>query len=615
MSSSIISGLDSTPVLQKGENSHTEQAYSNEINEKITQFFFQLVRCSSHTKLEEVHQEIMTSIKCDILGNHYLLEKMYKLIGHTRDIISGKGEQGLSFMQIWGFYVTGYDNLAFSALSHFVKLKCDGHPFGSWKDIKYFCQYILKKTGDKSHPLIINAITLIIAQIKKDWAIYLEWERCSDRGEIEGLSLVGKWCPRGKSTHDWLHTAIAMTMFRQYIVTATCPSSHKKAIIKCRVSLTKIITTLNKQIKTIQINQCGGTWKDIDFSNVTSATMRNQSLAFANKPINGKSKPINGKSTVRSDDPDRILCAENLKTHIESCKREPNKHKIHGKRLNVYELVKDASEWAIQDLKSEEPSERDRINLQWEDNRKNNKGLGYIIPCSDVSYSMHSEEKRPLFSSIGLGIRCSELAHPDFRDRVLSFSSNPVWHNLSGCETFVDKVALILNTISCLGTNLYLALEMILTVIVEKDIIPDEVDKLVLAIFSDMQISEMRIRDDKGSFGNIPESERDTLYDGIEQMYREAGLRSKYQVPYTVPHILFWNLVSTTGFPVSSTKKNVTMLSGYSSTLLNSICDEGIESLKNFTPESMLEKVLGNKRYEVLSSNVVDYVCWYCSTD
>lgn len=605
MSSSMISGLDSLSVLQEGENSHTELAYSNELNEKITQFSFQLVRCDDHTTLESVQQEILISIQCDIWSNRGLLEKMYKLIGQTRDIISGKGEQRLAFMQVWGFYVAGYDGLALSALSHFVKRDDGGHPFGSWKDIKYFCQYVLEKTKDKNHTLITNAIDIIIEQLNADWAIYSEcikdddWDKCSDKDDIKGLSLAAKWCPRGKSSHDWLHTAIAMTMFRKYIITAKTQCSRKKAIIKCRVHLTKVITTLNKQLNTVQINQCGGTWSSINFAHATSVTMRNQTKAFANKTVKGKE---------RSDDPDRILCAKNLTNHIESCKKEPKKNKIHGKRLNVYELVKDA--YAVVAPGCGSSIEKDRINLQWDDNRSNNKGLGNIIPMSDVSYSMHTDNKTPLYSSIGLGIRCSELAHPDFRDRVLSFASNPVWHNLSGCKTFTDKVLSISKSVSGLGTNFYLALEMILGVIVEKDINPTEVTNMVLAIFSDMQISEMLV-----SGSTFTSAENDTLYDGIEQMYAEAGLKSKYQEPYPVPHILFWNLRSTTGFPVSSTKKNVTMLSGYSSSLLNAVCDEGIGVLENFTGDAMLEKVLNNERYSTLSLNVLDYVYWYCGSE
>ena len=102
---SIVSGLDSHTPLRVGENLHAERDYSNELSEKVVQFFFQLVRSEDHSKLEAIQRDILLSIKGDLEKNYDTLDMMYKLIGQTRDIISGKGEQKLAFMQIWGFYV------------------------------------------------------------------------------------------------------------------------------------------------------------------------------------------------------------------------------------------------------------------------------------------------------------------------------------------------------------------------------------------------------------------------------------------------------------------------------------------------------------------------------
>ena len=126
---SIITGLDTHTPLQTGENLHTERSYSNDLNEKVVQFFFQLVRCSDHTKLEQVHRDILLSIKGDLDKYYDIVVMMYKLIGQTRDIINGKGEQKLAFMQIMGFYEVGLEYLALSAIRHFVHRVNDEHPF------------------------------------------------------------------------------------------------------------------------------------------------------------------------------------------------------------------------------------------------------------------------------------------------------------------------------------------------------------------------------------------------------------------------------------------------------------------------------------------------------
>ena len=52
-------------------------------------------------------------------------------------------------------------------------------------------------------------------------------------------------------------------MFNQYIVTARTAESKKRALIKCRAQLSKIITTLNKVLQTTQIYQCGNDWKNL----------------------------------------------------------------------------------------------------------------------------------------------------------------------------------------------------------------------------------------------------------------------------------------------------------------------------------------------------------------
>ena len=92
----------------------------------------------------------------------------------------------------------------------------------------------------------------------------------------------------------------------------------------------------------------------------------------------------------------------------------------------------------------------------------------------------------------------------------------------------------------------------------------------------------------------------------ITKMYAEAGMRTKYGTPYKPPHILFWNLRSTMGFPVLSSQKNVTMLSGYSSVLLNTFYEKGMDGLKSYTPYKMICDILNNERYSCLETRIMD---------
>jgi hypothetical protein len=128
----------------------------------------------------------------------------------------------------------------------------------------------------------------------------------------------------------------------------------------------------------------------------------------------------------------------------------------------------------------------------------------------------------------------------------------------------------------------------------------DVVEKLTLVIFSDMQICEA-----SPELRNI--EKKNTLFENIRQMFAKMGERlygntdaeAETQAPLKPPHIVFWNLRKTTGFPCLSTDENVSMMSGFSPALLNVFCQKGVNGLKNYTPWNTLIETLNNSRYVV----------------
>ena len=77
--------------------------------------------------------------------------------------------------------------------------------------------------------------------------------------------------------------------------------------------------------------------------------------------------------------------------------------------------------------------------------------------------------------------------------------------------------------------------------------------------------------------------------------------------PYKPPHILFWNLRSTRGFPTLSTQSNASMMSGFSPSMLNLFCEEGVESLQSSSPWSLFLKGLENDRYSIMETKARDF--------
>jgi hypothetical protein len=78
--------------------------------------------------------------------------------------------------------------------------------------------------------------------------------------------------------------------------------------------------------------------------------------------------------------------------------------------------------------------------------------------------------------------------------------------------------------------------------------------------------------------------------------------------PYKPPHILFWNLRSTSGFPALSSQQNASMMSGFSAAMLNLFCEQGIESLQACSPWSIFLKGLENDRYSIMEIKAREFL-------
>jgi len=591
--STFVNALQNYTMTQKGERGHLEKTWSFDIDEKITQFFFQLVRSTDHSGLERHLHDILGKLKHDmeVLQDKKTFENlttMYKLIGQTRDIVSGKGEQQLAFMQvfIWWQY---FPVLAENAFIHFVKMT-DHHPYGSWKDVKYGAKYFKDKTSDEEHPLIVHACNLICGQLKDDWIAYQTYKSTA-RKDKPVISLAARWCPREPNYNKkknvkfgFMFQMIANEMFPEFLASTSIDrdASWKKAKVKCKIHLRKRLSAMNKYLDTTQVKQCGDNWDNIDFNTVTTQTMRKQKRSFQN---------LTKINVQKSDKNDRIACSLNFKNHIAASKVDSINYKVHGKRCNTYELVKDALQYGSRTSESE--TDIDTINLQWDDNLKNNKGLGNlpIVAMIDTSESMELNGNTPLFNSIGLGIRCSELTHAAFKNQVLIFDHDPQWCDLNDCPDFWSKVQKIKRASWGTSTRIYKAFQMILDACIKNKVPPVEVEGMVMAIFSDMQIDSPYIK-------NSPWDDA-VLADQIDRMYSLHG--------YSTPHLLFWNLRNTEGFPTVSSKNNCTMLAGYNSTLLNVFCEKGVGALNKFTPRLMLEGLLNNPRYSDMEEDLITY--------
>ena len=573
--SALINALDNHTSKQIGENGHAEYGWSNSIRERILQFSFQLTRTDEKglQKLSQILKDILNTLKTqqstsqNVVTTEYLII-LYKMIGQTRDIVDGKGECSLTYMMIHTWFEF-YPELAFYAVKCLVDFGDDGktHQYGSWKDIKYFCSYCYKNCCPLDHPLIQYAINIVNIQITTDYTNLI-----SNSDEI---SLAGKWVPREKSGRfGWMYEALACSYFPIYLETASKDTSKSAAILKAKTEYRKILSSLNRKIDTLQIKQCGKDWTEIDFNKVTSVSLSKQRKAFLN---------VTKKGLPRfPDNQDRVECAEHFNAHIQ--KAVKGEVEMKGKRVGLENFTKQAIDLNKNKSSPSFETEKALLNSQWRDNSTQTGALGDMIAMVDVSGSMCGD---PLNAAIALGIRVAEKSK--LGKRIMTFSSTPKWVNLEGHNDFTSMVQTLENADWGMTTNFDAALNMILDAIVEAKMEPEDVEGLTLAVFSDMQ---MDAADRTNSNTNV-------LYDRIREKYANAGMRVKGK-PYKPPHILFWNLRSTTGFPTLSSQQNASMMSGFSAVMLNLFCEQGIESLQACSPWSLFLKSLENERYSIM---------------
>jgi hypothetical protein len=485
---------------------------------------------------------------------------MYRMIGHTRDIIDGKGEYALSYMLL-GVWYKHHPELAKFAFKLFVlpypsiegRGDNDVHPYGSWKDIKYFYK------TNKSSPLVLYGSQLLLNQLKND-------------SVSDNPSLAAKWVPREKSQFGDLFTELAIDYFCDYLASAKNDKSRERAIIKAKTDFRKLISSLNKKLDTVQIKQCGLHWADIDPIKQTSITMHKQKKAFLNVKKNGEQ---------RCELNDRIVCANKFNEFAQKALK--GDVEVKGKRIGLNDFTKDALELIRHN--QHKSNEAELLNAQWLNNSKQTGALGKMIAMVDVSGSMVGD---PMNVAIALGIRVAEKSM--LGKRVMTFSASPAWVNLQGQDNFVEMVDVVRQADWGMNTNFAAALKMILDAIVTQKMKPEDVEDMVLAIFSDMQMDQAD-----------PKSISIMTY--IESQYSDAGQRL-WGKPFKIPHILFWNLSSTSGFPTLSTQKNASMISGFSPSLLNLFCEEGLSALQSCTPWSIFIKSLDNERYKPLDNHI-----------
>ena len=491
-----------------GKKGHYQYDWSTDTKEKMVQLDFQITHATQDIHLTEtwyraILQEI--AVKPYDEESKEMCKEMYAMIARTRDILYGKGLRLISYMMIKNWY----ECFSFGAeemLWSFVYSQSEKRPpYGSWKDMKYFCDYCRNHPThpwDDNHPLLGFVIRTLNHQLKHDW----------QQPPSTPVSLVAKWIPREKSKHAWLHTKLVQDYFPSYFTTL---QTNEKAWKKAAMEYRKITSTLNQRLETVEVKQCAREWKDIDFHRVSAVALYKGTKAFLRE----------------TGTEDRIACRHHFCDFLESNPRKTTD------TVTVGEITREAAHlYKAKPYISQEAyeSRKKAINYLWTNHTKPVTSE-YSLPLIDVSHSMQDQ----VYTAIGLGCQIAESSR--LQNGVIVFSGHPRWIPFGPADTFVDRVEIILrDSVTGINTDFYSALVLVLDAMQESALKKKDIQQLTLVILSDMQM--------------------DVEFPFTQSLYETMEEKNHAFVP--LPRVVFWNVRASHGFPCSPATKTVRLLSG-----------------------------------------------------
>ena len=316
--------------------------------------------------------------------------------------------------------------------------------------------------------------------------------------------------------------------------------------------------TLVNATNVVETKMCSNLWEDIEFSKVPSLAMARYNSAFhknSNEAFNKfKDDLQNGDTTVNAG------------------------------AVYPYDIIKSLpSPFYVNEF------DDTVAQAQWDSLENYMEGSDKkILPVVDTSGSMGvsvSGSTTALDVAISLGMYISERNEGAFKDAFITFSEHPELQYVPN-GTLLEKVSSLKSANWGMNTNLQATFELILETAKKNSISADEMPDTLL-ILSDMQFDRCT-----GTGRGINRSESDwnpTVFDMIELMYTQAD--------YKMPNIVFWNLRTSNGVPVSFDKNDTALISGFSPSIMKHVLGS-----EEFNPEAIMLETISSDRYTIIES-------------
>jgi hypothetical protein len=270
---------------------------------------------------------------------------------------------------------------------------------------------------------INDELSIFKEQLEND-LLFVEWYEKNPDERKPNISLACKWAPTEGSHFDHnTNGRLAQKLAKLMFPNSSTPNKDYRLML----------TKLRKYLNVVETLMCAGEWDKIDYEKVPSRTMMLNRKAF------------NKNDEIRFGEYQMNLAR--------------GKAKVNSQGVQIHELTNRLMLGPDQVLESQINAIINKL--------KESGNLGKCIAISDVSGSMNGT---PMDVSIALGLIVSELAHPAFRNFLLTFSEQPQWYKVIG-NSYYEKLKSIANMHWGGSTNFEGVFKLILDKAVKKGVI------------------------------------------------------------------------------------------------------------------------------------------------
>ena len=524
------------------------------------------VRGAAPADLIAVHDQILAANSDEMLMDAVLLAFQ------SRDIRGGKGERAV-FQTLFQNIARHHPLLA----ENLVDLVPE---YGSWRDVFTLATQVpaLQKTIFK----------LVTDQLRRD-----EFAAAAPVENPADVSLLAKWAPREGNAQDGLAKALAAYIWAKDVDGRTGSGAN--------ASYRKRMATLNRFIQTTEVYECANRWDEIDPKRVPARAREIKMAAYLNEKVQSKEEKAMHEPRVlrKPDDAGRMACREHFQAFFQ--KAADGKVKISGaETLYPHELVEKM--WRGGGT-TDEVNAWNAVWTQMVAKASNGGGLGSSIAMCDFSGSMMGT---PYYVSMAMGLLVASVNAGPFKNKFMTFDSNPVWHQVPADATLQTALASIQANPGIgqgTSTDFQKAMDLVLQTLQDNQTPPGQEPKNLIVI-TDMGWDQAAMSGQTGHYtGNrytlhYRTGEWETHLDAIKASFKRGG--------WEPPRIVIWNVAANNSdFHAQADTTGVIMLSGWSPSLFKILCEEGPRCI---TPYDALRAQLDDKRYDRVRERVSEWL-------